>query len=321
MRIVSLLPSVTEIVCALGLSEHLVGVSHACDHPADVVRRVRRVTVSKLAADGLSESEIDRRVSEATAKGESLYALDEEAFVAVAPTVVFTQSLCSVCTVSAAAVNEATVRLFGPRVRMVSFEPKNLAETWDTILAIGQACDVPDRAVALVEQLKAEVDQIRSLTASVRKPRVLFLEWLVPPYSAGHWIPEMIASAGGHELLGEAGMPSVRETVERIAQAAPEVILLGPCGFDVDRAVQDALPLWQHPWWCGLPAVRNDRVYAVDANDYFSRPGPRLVGGVALLAAILHGIETGLAPKGGFRQLAPPRRADGLFDAEAGAIH
>lgn len=321
MRIVTLLPSATEIVAALGLADRLVGVTHECDHPAEAVAGRRRVTVAPFDAAALTQHEIDKQVSASVHAGASLYRLDEAALAELRPTHVLTQSLCEVCAVAHAVVVETMRRLFPDAPpAIVDLDPTNLDEVLRTIEIVGLECGVEDRAEAYVAELRADLDRVRfAVPCDVKRPRVAFLEWVEPLFHGGHWVPEMVTLAGGHDVLGMPGEASGRDTIERLVQTAPEVIVVAPCGFDPERAARDVEPLWKQPWWCGLPAVKHDRVYAVDANAYFSRPGPRLVQGTAILARLFHGVDVGLVPEGSWRRVTPSERLPTpMFDAEGG---
>jgi iron complex transport system substrate-binding protein len=297
MRIVSLLPSITEIVAALGLADRLVGITHECDFPPDVVASLPRVTRSILDPSKLSQAEIDRRVASSVAQGHSLYTLDEVGLEQAAPTLVFTQTLCDVCAVDESLVRAACAKVLqdgetGPRV--VSLQPGTIEDVFRSIEVVAVECGVGERGAELITRLRHDLDRVRAAAPREKMPRVVFLEWLDPPWFAGHWVPELVDIAGGHDVLGEFGARSERVSVERIVEVAPEVVILGPCGFDLDRAAEDGHALWKLPWFRNLPAARNGRVYAVDANAMFSRPAPRVVNGAATLLRILHGIDAGV---------------------------
>ncbi|HLZ71655.1 MAG TPA: cobalamin-binding protein [Dehalococcoidia bacterium] len=287
MRICSLLPSATEIVCALGLEGSLVGVTHECDFPA-AVRSLPRVTRSAIESDGLSSSRIDALVAARVHDHRGLYALDRDLLERLNPDLILTQELCDVCAVSYAEVQEAVRALFGER-SVLSLEPTRLDEVFASIERVGTVTGRERDAAHLTGWLRAERDRIAGLlTGIAERPRVACIEWLDPPWVGGHWVPEMVALAGGTDALGEAGSPSVRTSWEQVAAARPNVIVVMPCGFGVERILREIATLDLPPTWHDLPAVRAGRVYAVDANSYFSRPGPRLVDGLRLLAGLLH---------------------------------
>jgi iron complex transport system substrate-binding protein len=286
MRIVSLLPSATEIVCALGLADMLAGVSHECDYPPDVVADLPRVTSSAIP-HGLTSAEIDRAVSARLARGESLYLLDESLLAALQPDLVITQELCDVCAVSFADVCSLAARLPG-NPRIVSLAPPNLDGIFNDVLTIAEAVGMPERGRRLNERLRQRLDRVRCTVAGQLRPGVVALEWLDPPFVGGHWVPEMIDLAGGRDLLGRAGERSFRVRWEDVIGAQPDVILLIPCGYSAEAAQQEWDRLPRPPGWFDIPAARAGRVYALDANGYCSRPAPRVVEGIEHLARLLH---------------------------------
>ncbi len=287
MRICSLLPSATEIVCALGLEAELVGITHECDFPPSV-HRLPRVTRSAVESERLSSGQIDALVASHLHDHRGLYQLDRELLERLNPDLILTQELCDVCAVSYDEVQDAVRALFGERT-VLSLEPTRLDEVFEAIERVGAVTGRDAAASELTSALRRQVDAVEQVLAGVsERPRVACIEWLDPPWLGGHWVPELVARAGGLDPLGEAGSPSVRASWEQVAAAQPDVIVLMPCGFDVARTRRefDATP--RPPQWNDLPAVRAGRVYAVDANSYFSRPGPRLVEGLRLLAGLLH---------------------------------
>lgn len=286
MRIVSLLPSATEIVCELGLADMLVGVSHECDYPPDVVADLPRVTRSAIP-HGLSSAEIDQVVSARLARGESLYLLEEPLLAELQPDLVITQELCDVCAVSFADVCTLAARLPG-NPRVVSLAPPNLESIFGDVVTIAESVGVPERGQRLTERLRQRLDDVRRAVAGQPRPGVVALEWLDPPFIGGHWVPEMIQLAGGRDLLGRAGERSFRVRWEDVLCAQPDVVLLIPCGYSAEAAQRewDALP--RPPGWFDIPAARAGRVYTLDANSYCSRPAPRVVEGVEHLARLLH---------------------------------
>ena len=284
MRIVSLLPAATETACALGLAEHLVGVSHECDGPPPVPG-LPRLTRPALPG-GLPAAEIDRRVREAARAGRPLYALDTTLLRRLRPDLVLTQSLCGVCAVDAEAVRAA---LAGTGARVLELAPRRLADVLEAVRAVGEAAGVAARADAFVAELRRRIEAVRRHAArAARRPRVVFLEWLDPPYAAGHWNPELVTLAGGREVLGEAGLPSRRVTWDEIAAAAPDVVLIACCGMAPAEAAPELERLARDPRWRALPAVRAGRVHLLDGARLFTRPGPGLVQGLERLAGLLH---------------------------------
>lgn len=286
MRIASLLPSATEIVCALGLADCLVGVSHECDYPADVVAQLPRLTRSAVPP-GLSSAEIDAAVSDLLSRGASLYAVEEEQLAALGPDLLITQELCDVCAVSYDDVCRISQRL-PSQPRVISLAPPDLPSIFADIKTIAAAAGVEKQGEELIEALQFRLNQVGERVQNRPRPRVFVLEWLDPPFAAGHWVPEMIALAGGLEVLGRAGQPSFRVTWAQVMNAAPEVILLAPCGYSQPQAESEWAALPKPDGWAQLPAARQGRVYALDANSYCSRPAPRVVDGVEKLAALLH---------------------------------
>ncbi len=286
MRIASLLPSATEIVCALGLADCLVGVSHECDYPADVVTDLPKLTGSAIP-HGLSSAEIDADVSERLRRGESLYLLEGEIIQALQPDLLITQELCDVCAVSYNDVCNLA-RWLPNKPQVISLTPPDLPGIFADVTTIATATGVAERGSRLVDQLQRRLTTVEQAVAGRPRPRVFGLEWLDPPFAAGHWVPQMIALAGGEEVLGRAGEKSFRVTWEQVIAAQPEVILLMPCGYSQEAAQRewDALP--KPAGWERLPAVQQGRVYAVDANSYCSRPAPRVVDGVEQLARLFH---------------------------------
>ena len=288
MRIVSLLPSSTEILFALGLGDSVVGVTHECDFPADA--RTKNVVVRSVLPENLSAAEIDRAVSDFNSRGESIYHVDAGALRELAPDLIITQDLCHVCAASPGDLKAALETL--PRQpRVLSLNPHSLGDVWDDIRAVGAETDRMFEADMLVKQRRSQVERIareaHRITSAGARPRVACLEWLDPFYNAGHWVPEMVAAAGGTELLSRAGEPSARIAWEELFAAQPDVIFIMPCGYNIEKAEDEFAQMKLPAQWNELPAVRNGNVYVTDANSYFSRPGPRLSEGVAILASVL----------------------------------
>ncbi|HYX26409.1 MAG TPA: cobalamin-binding protein [Thermoanaerobaculia bacterium] len=294
MRIVSLVPNGTEILFAVGAGELVVGVSHECDFPAEA--RTRPILTGSALTPGLTAAEVDAAVAAQVGSGASLYTLDEEQIAGLAPDVIVTQQLCPVCAVSTEQVNGAVRPL--PRCpEVVSLDPKSLADVFADVRRVGELTGRADRAAALLEGLQVRLDVVRTAVAGSAgsagrpRPRVLALEWLDPPFAGGHWVPEMIAHAGGEDVIARPGDHSARLTWEQVAAADPDVIVVMPCGFDEAGAAAQIETMADRPEWRSLRAVREARVHPVDANGCFSRPGPRLVDGIERLAAIFHGAE------------------------------
>lgn len=286
MRVASLLPSATEMVHFAGASEALVGVTHECDYPPGV-EKLPRLTSSKVDSQNLTSAEIDAAIGEILTDGGSIYALDASLLEELAPDFVVTQGLCDVCAVSTSLVERAVEGMRGSP-EILTLNPTSIQDVLDDTLRIGKAIGCGDETRRKVAELRERLAKARESVASRDRPRVGCIEWLDPPFSAGHWVPEMVRLAGGKELFAGPGERSVRLTWERVFEAAPDALILMPCGFDAERAAYEARALTELPGWNELPAVQNERVWVVDANSYFSRPAPRLVEGVEILARILH---------------------------------
>ncbi len=286
MRIVSLLPSATEIVCALGLTEELVAVTHECDYPP-AARGKPAVTASALIGAGDSAA-IDRLVSGSVHDHRAIYTLDERLLEELRPDLILTQELCDVCAVSYSDVQKAA-RILPGDTTVVSLEPMTLDDILDTITLVGRFAGREEQAATLVGGLRARIERVETTAATAKtRPRVYCMEWIDPPFRAGHWIPEMARLAGGQEALGREGAPSTRATWDEIAVAAPEVVVAMPCGFDTDRAERELRRAAGRPEWRGLPAVARGNVWVSDGSAYFARPGPRMVDGLEILAHALH---------------------------------
>jgi len=285
MRICSLLPGATEIAFALGLGDQVVGVSHECDYPPEA--REKPILVhSAIDARRMSSGEIDRKVGELLQTGKGLYHIDEQALRAAAPDLILTQGLCEVCALDYSEVVKAAASL-PRRPNILSLNPHSLSELLDDIRRVGAATGRSSAAATLASQLGRRIEQVGCREPD-RRPRVVCLEWFEPLYSAGHWAPELVALAGGVDMLGRRGEPSARVEWRQVVEASPDVILLMPCGFDVRRTVKEAAPLRALPGWNDLPAVKQGGVFALNGNAYFSRPGPRLVTGLEILARLIH---------------------------------
>ncbi len=283
-RIVSLVPNGTEILFALGAGDQVVGVSHECDFP-EAARQKPILTGSALAAD-LAPEEIDRAVSAQVGNGLSLYTIDEPLLARLDPELIVTQELCPVCAVSTEQVEGALAPL--PRCpEVLSLDPKRLADVLADIRSVGAKIGKEREAAALVDGLEARLESVRASRApTVQRPRVLALEWLEPPFAGGHWVPEMIEAAGGIDVAAQPGDSSRRLTWDQVAGLDPDLIVAMPCGFDELGARAQIERIAQAPEWRSLRAVREGRVFPVDANGCFSRPGPRLVDGIEKLAKL-----------------------------------
>ena len=280
MRIVSLVPHATELLFALGLGEDIVGVTHECDYP-EAARDIPPVTRDVLAP-GLSAAEIDAAVRERSERGDSIYELDEELLRELEPELIVTQALCTVCAVSHDEVHAVAVSMPEPP-HVISLDPKTFGETLGDVRTIAQLTGTKDAALDLIARTARRADIIRLAVRDAPRPRVAALEWLDPIFVAGHWTPQLIEMAGGEDVFGLAGEPSERSTWELVAAAQPDVVVVMPCGYDAARGLVEAE---EHA--AQLRAVGATRVVAVDASSYFSRPGPRLIDGLELMAHILH---------------------------------
>jgi iron complex transport system substrate-binding protein len=287
MRIVSLLPSATEIVYLLGLGDHLVGVSHECDHPAQA-RDKPRIIRPAFATASLTSGQIDRRVRDFTERGEGIYQIDPDALRAAAPDLVLTQELCDVCAAPYQDVLAAVAAL-PKRPAVLSLTPQSFGDVLKDIERVGEATGRIREAQAAVAALEKRTAAVAGRAARAqRRPRVVCLEWLEPVMAAGHWVPEMVGLAGGTEPIGLAGAPSRRVSWEQVRSAAPEILILMPCGFDVERVMEEMQLLTSRPGWQELPAVATGRVFAANGHAYYSRSGPRLVDGLEVLARLIH---------------------------------
>ena len=280
MRIVSLVPSATEMLFALGLGDEITAVTHECDHPAEALD-LPKVT-RDLIGPGLEPAEIDRAVRRLTEQGKAIYALDEERLRALQPDLIVTQALCAVCAVSYDDVIKVAERIES-EPQVLSLDPHTLGEVLGDVRTLADATGSKDAGVDLVQDAASRIDKVRLAVRAQEPVRVAALEWLDPVYVAGHWTPQLIEYAGGIDVLGLAGEHSEVRSWEEIAAAQPEVIVVMPCGYDAPRALEEA-----NDYADELEAVGAQRVVAVDAAAYFSRPGPRLVDGLELMAHILH---------------------------------
>jgi len=287
VRICSLVPAATEIVFALGLGDRLVGVTHECDWPPEATSRPA-VTASLIDSDRLTSLEIDRAVSEAAGNGKPLYAIDEERWRELEADIVLVQELCDVCAVSRNEV-DGLVRARPIDAEIIDVSPTTLGGVLATITALGVRLGAEGAADELTGGMRSRLDRVRAaLTEVASVPRVFVCEWLDPPFSAGHWVPDMVDVAGGTDVASAPGEQSHRTTWDEVAALDPEVIVLAPCGFDLDRTITEIDPDALRGHLLETAARREGKVFAVDANAYFSRPGPRLVDGVEVLAHLLH---------------------------------
>src|SRR6266700_1445655 len=284
MRIVSLLPSATEIAFALGLEEQEVAASHECDYPPEASKRPI-LTKSAIHQKIHASHEIDEEVAR---RGGDIYEIDEKLLESLKPDLILTQELCAVCAVSYTKVKEAA-RVLEADTRIISLEPTSLEEIVDNILLVGKTTGKLEGARELGSQLLSRIHAVKSKTRNLRsRPRVFFMEWLQPPWAGGHWIPQMVDYAGGFEGLGRLGKPSHRIGWDEVLDYQPEIIVLSPCGFDLNGVMKELHVLSSYTGWDRIPAFKSSKIYAVNASAYFSRPGPRIVQGLELLAQIIH---------------------------------
>jgi iron complex transport system substrate-binding protein len=280
MRIVSLVPSATEMLFALGLGDEVTAVTHECDYPPEARDRAR--VTRDVIGPGLDAASIDRAVRELTAEGRSIYELDEAALERLQPDLIVTQALCTVCAVSYDDVREIATRLES-EPRVISLDPHTLGEVLGDVRTLAEATDAKDAGVDLVHDAATRIDRVRLAVRAAEPVRVAALEWLDPVFTAGHWTPQLIEYAGGIDVLGLPGEPSEQRSWEEVAAARPEVVVVMPCGYDAERAADEA-----YDYADDLETLGARRVVAVDASAYFSRPGPRLIDGLELMGHILH---------------------------------
>ncbi len=286
MRVASLLPSATEMVhFAAGDSDALVGVTHECDFPKGV-EKLPRLTSSKIDHHAMTSHEIDEAVRRLSDEG-SIYALDAKLLEELSPDLIVTQGLCEVCAVSESVVEKAVAGI-AARPDVLSLNPTSLGDVLEDTVRVGEAMGKGNETRSKVASLRERLARVKEAVSGLPRPRVGCIEWLDPPFSAGHWVPEMVELAGGKDLFAGPGEASRRMGWEEICEASPEVLVLMPCGFDVGRTMKEVHILAGQPGWREMPAVENNRIWVVDANSYFSRPAPRLVEGVEILAHILH---------------------------------
>jgi iron complex transport system substrate-binding protein len=289
-RIVSLLPAATEIAGALGLMDHVVGVSHECDFPREANERPRvtHCPVSRSRGTGLTSREVDEWVRRALRENGTIYTIDEPLLRKLRPDVILTQKLCDVCAVGYGTVARLAETLPGPP-QVVNLEPSSLSDIFDDIRRVAELCGVPDRGEKIITQLSDRIEAVRRRAKLIpHRPRCFLMEWVDPPFCSGHWGPELVEIAGGYDPLGRKHQPSVQVKWQQVLDARPEIIVLALCGYDIDRARRDYELLGRFPDFNLLPATQSGKVYVVDASAYFARPGPRIVDSAEILAGILH---------------------------------
>jgi iron complex transport system substrate-binding protein len=287
LRIVSLLPSATEIVCALGLEENLVGITHECDFPPQIADRPH-LTASRISHEKMSSLEIDHAVRSQLDGHGSIYDLNEKLLQQLKPDLIITQELCEVCAVSYKQVEKAA-KMYVAEAGVISLEPNTIADIFENIKTVGQLCGVAEKAVEVVQNLQNRLDKIRAKTENLKnRPRVFMLEWLEPPFAPGHWTPEQTAIAGGNCILGEAGKKSVTTTYDAVFESKPDIMVLVPCGYGTEDTLRQLENTRFPNNWHEIPAFKKGEIWAIDASAYFSRPAPRVVDGAEILAKIFH---------------------------------
>jgi iron complex transport system substrate-binding protein len=286
VRVISLVPAATEIVAALGMLDALVGVSHECDHPEEV-RDKPRVTRCEIHESGLPSVAVDRWVRESLRESGTLYTMDEELVRRLRPDAILTQKLCDVCAVAYGTVARFAAALPGPP-RVVNLEPSSLADIFQDIRNVGAVLGVSERAETLVAALLARVDEVRERAAGARRRRCVVLEWIDPPFCSGHWVPELVELTGGLDPIGRRGEDSTEIRWDDVLEAAPEVLVVSCCGYSVERTLEDLPILRSRSGFQTLPAAQRGEIWVVDGSAYFSRPGPRIVDSLEILAELLH---------------------------------
>jgi iron complex transport system substrate-binding protein len=286
LRVASLLPSATEMVHFAGAADVLVGVTHECDHPPGV-EKLPKLTESKIGGGAMTSAEIDAAIGDILTAEDSIYALDAALLEDLAPDLVLTQGLCDVCAVSTNLVERAVSGL-EKEPEVLSLNPTSLGEVLGDTVRVGEVLGRGDETRRKVAALREGLVRVEEAVAELPRPRVGCIEWLDPPFSAGHWVPEMVRLAGGEELFAGPGERSTRLDWKEVFDADPDVLVLMPCGFDAERAAREARILPELPGWSELTSVRDGQVWVVDANSFFSRPAPQLVEGVEIVARVLH---------------------------------
>lgn len=307
-RIVSFLPSATEMICALDLGDRLLGRSHECDFPGEALEK-SIVVRNALPIETMSLAEIDHAVSARLREGKSLYQVDEKLIREIAPDLVVTQDLCQVCAPSGNEIS-LVLKTLPNKPQILWLTPKSLAGIFDNLRELGEATGRMDKAAALIAEAKARIARVAERTRAQARPRVFCMEWLDPVYCCGHWVPEMVEIAGGEDTLGRKGSDSVRIGWDAVVDWKPEILVVMPCGFGLEKAVEQTRAFLDHlPDADRIPAVRNNRVFAVNANCYFARPGPRVVEGIELLAHLIHpGLFDWNGPNNAFSEIYAGQR-------------
>lgn len=290
MKIASLLPSSTEILCALGLEENIVGITHECDFPASIIKKPH-LTASRISHETMSSKEIDHAVRSQLDGHGSIYDLNTNLLEELKPDLILTQELCDVCAVSYQTVLKAA-KMYVADAKVVSLEPNTIADIFENIKTVGELCGVSEKANEVVSELQKRLDTIQAKLNNSKSQssnrKVFMLEWLEPPFAPGHWVPEQVEIAGGICLLGEAGKKSVTLDFQQVYESQPDILVLIPCGYYTSDILRQLEQTFFPTNWQEIPAIKNGEVWALDATSYFSRPAPRVVDGAEILAKIVH---------------------------------
>lgn len=305
MKLVSFLPSATEILYELGVSDDVLAVTHECNYPVEAKSKPR-VIHSSFDPQKMSSQEIDKKVVELVSSGQDIYILDEQVLKKANPDLIVAQGICEVCSPYTREIDKA-VSILGGRPQVLVLDPKNLDDILQNIITVGEKVDRLDKAQDFVLKLQKRISHIKD-TSKISRPKVLCIEWLDPLFSAGHWVPQMVDIAGGINGISSTGEKSRKMQIDEITQFDPDIIILMPCGFDVSRTILEYEKLSEDRKWKKIKAVNRGEVYAVNANEYFSKPGPRTVTGLEILAKIIHP-DT-------FRNLQVPKQSIQKIDSE-----
>lgn len=285
-KIVTLIASATEIVSALGCAKQLVGISHECDYPPEILH-LPRCTSTKFPTE-VSSREIDKSVKDIVSEGLSVYRVDSEALRSLTPDIIITQTQCEVCAVSLKDVEAAVCETVAAHAKIVSLHPDALADIWKDIRSVANALGIVPRGEELVKNLQNRIKDIAERARDLPRRSVAYIEWIDPLMAGGNWMPELIELAGGKNLFGEAGKHSPWMTIDQLVNADPDVIVVAPCGFDIKRSLSELPVLTKTQEWQGLAAVKNSKVFVADGNQFFNRPGPRVVESLEILAELIH---------------------------------
>ena len=305
MRLVSFLPSATEILYELGVGDNVFAVTHECNYPAEAKTKPR-VIHSSFDPQKMSSQEIDNRVIELVTSGKDIYILDEQVLKKANPDLIIAQGICEVCSPYTREIDKA-LSLLGGKSEVLVLDPKNLDEILENVIQVGNKVSKQEQARDFVAKLQKRIDNIKN-TSKISRPKVMCIEWLDPLFTAGHWVPQMVEIAGGTNGISSTGEKSRRIQIDEITTFDPDIIILMPCGFDINRTILEYEKLYEDSKWKKIKAVRNGEIYAVNANEYFSKPGPRTVAGLEILAKIIHP-DT-------FRDLQIPKQSIQKIDAE-----